>query len=447
VIAGCAMTTKRDTVTTSGFGGQANGEIGLATRALSALNAGDATAAIGFAERAVAKTPDDAGFRSMLGHAYFGAGRFASAEAAYKDALTLYSNQPQTVLKLALAQIAQGKHSEALAFLEAGRTVLDPANYGLAVALAGRPAEAVSVLDAAARVPGADGRIRQNLALAYALMGDWAQARLIAAQDVPAGELDARLQQWMQLAKPARTFDQVASLTGVKPNPADPGQPVRLALAKTATAVAQAAPVPHPVPQAPVAAPEPQLAYAAPEPVAYPSADPQPQPYYAEAAPPPPPLPPENANRVPASSITVKLPPARDIREVAPPPARVVRAVAAAKPAKLRRAAAPVQRAAASPAALRRGNASAVVQLGAYGSPQRVLAAWNAAARRHHALRSYAPISARFTGPRGTVYRLAVKGFGSASEASALCASLRRSGANCFVRNVAGDAPVQLAAR
>jgi hypothetical protein len=184
------------------------------------------------------------------------------------------------------------------------------------------------------------------------------------------------------------------------------------------------------------------MAYAAPEP--------QPQPEYAEAAPlpPPPPLPPENANRVPVSSVTVKLPPARDIREVAPPqPARVVRTAAAAKPAKLRAVAAPVQRAAARPAALRRGNATAVVQLGAYGSPQRVLAAWNAAARRHQALRSYAPISARFTGPRGTVYRLAVKGFGNAGEASALCASLRRSGANCFVRNVAGDAPVQLAAR
>jgi hypothetical protein len=188
----------------------------------------------------------------------------------------------------------------------------------------------------------------------------------------------------------------------------------------------------------------PQLAYAAPEPVTYAASEPQPEPEYAEAAPPPPPLPPENVNRVPASSVTVKLPPARDVREVAPrQPAQVIRAAAAPKPAKLRRAAAPLQRA----GALRRGNASAVVQLGAYGSPQRVLAAWNAAARRHHALRAYAPISARFVSPRGTVYRLAVKGFGSAGEASALCASLRRSGASCFVRNVAGDAPVQFAAR
>ena len=41
--------------------------------------------AIDLAERAVAKTPDDAGFRALLGNAYFAGGRFASAEAAYKD--------------------------------------------------------------------------------------------------------------------------------------------------------------------------------------------------------------------------------------------------------------------------------------------------------------------------------------------------------------------------
>jgi Flp pilus assembly protein TadD len=436
-IAGCA-TTNRQSVTSSGFGGQANGEIGLATRALAALNSGDPAGAIGFAERAVAKTPDDAGFRSILGNAYFAAGRFASAEAAYKDALKIYSNQPQTLLKLVLAQVALGKHSEALGFLEAGRNILDPANYGLAMALAGRPSDAVTVLEAGARVPGADARVRQNLALAHALTGDWAKARVVAAQDVPAGELDARLQQWMQLAKPSRASDQVASLTGVAPAASDPGQPIRLALAGPELKVAQAAPALASEPL-PVAAPEP-LAEAAFVP---------PAPEQPELAPPPP-----NPDRI-ASSITVKLPPAREVGEPAPPPPPaaapysplVTVAAAPAAPIKMRRAAAPVMRATARRAALRRGTASAVVQLGAYGSPQRVLAAWNSAARRYGALRSYAPMSARFVSARGPVYRLAVRGFGSTGEAIALCASLRRSGAGCFVRNVAGDAPVHLASR
>src|SRR5215213_9060317 len=113
------------------------GEVGLATRAMAALNANDAATAIDFAERAVAKTPDDAGFRALLGNCYFAGGRFASAEAAYKDSLSMYSNQPQVVLKLVLVQIAQGKGSEAVSYLDAARAELDPADYGLAMALAG----------------------------------------------------------------------------------------------------------------------------------------------------------------------------------------------------------------------------------------------------------------------------------------------------------------------
>jgi cell division septation protein DedD len=98
-------------------------------------------------------------------------------------------------------------------------------------------------------------------------------------------------------------------------------------------------------------------------------------------------------------------------------------------------------------AAVRRGNAPAVVQLGAYGSPERVLTAWNGAAKKYGALKAYVPMSARFQSAKGTFYRLSVKGFNSFGEANALCASLRREGGTCFVRDVAGDAPVQYASR
>ncbi len=439
-LAGCATSSKQN-VTTSGFGGQADGEIGMATRALAAMEAREFATAVGYAERAVTRTPDDAGFRSILGNAYFGAGRFASAESAYKDALAIYSNQPQTVIKLALAQIAQGKNSEALSFLEAGRNIVDAANYGLAVALAGRPAEALAVLEGAARMPAADARIRQNLALAHALNGDWSKARLVAGQDVPAGQLDERLQQWMQLAKPTRASDQVASLLGVTPAARDPGQPVRLALVKPGARLAEAIAQSHPADSEQQL--EQQVAYA-------PAPPPAPEPQVAEFAPPPPPPPPFNPQRVAVGQITMKLPPAREIGEAAPPPPPADIAFTAEyvqpKP-RLRRAAAPVQRAAARPAALRQGKSPAVVQLGAYGSPKGVLAAWNAAASRHVALRAYRPTSARFVSASGPVYRLAVKGFASTGEATALCVALRRKGGSCFVRNQSGDAPVHLASR
>jgi hypothetical protein len=93
------------------------------------------------------------------------------------------------------------------------------------------------------------------------------------------------------------------------------------------------------------------------------------------------------------------------------------------------------------------GKSSAVIQLGAYASPQRVSAAWNIAARRHNVLKSYVPMSARFNSVKGPVYRLSVKGFASDREARLVCESLRRAGGSCFVRNVAGDAPVQFASR
>ena len=83
----------------SGFGGPVNsGELGLATKAQLALAANDIESAISLAERAVERSPEDAGFRALLGNSYLAGGRFASAEAAYRDSLSIYAAQPQVVL-------------------------------------------------------------------------------------------------------------------------------------------------------------------------------------------------------------------------------------------------------------------------------------------------------------------------------------------------------------
>lgn len=410
--AGCVSSHNRFAV--KEMSSKPTGEVGLATRAMAALNSNNVPQAIDFAERAVAKTPTDAGFRALLGSAYFAGGRFKSAEAAYKDSLALYSNQPQIVLKLALVEIAQGKNDQALSFLNAGRDVLDPADYGLAVALAGQPQQAIDVLQSAARSQDADSRVRQNLALAYALAGDWTNARTVAAQDVPADQLDARIHQWMQMATPGQQSTAVASLVGVKAAPVDPGQPVRLALRQTDTQMAAAAPAQVPQP-APVPQPQ-QVAELAPPPAPPVTAPASAPVEVASAAPAPEPMP----------FVTVP----RN-REKTSAPTRVA---SAPKP--------PVRA-----ASFARGNSGPVVQLGAYSSAKSVLAAWNANARKYRALVSYTPMSARFASGRSTFYRLSVKGFGSVNEAVALCSSLRHSGGSCFVRNVAGDTPVQIAMR
>lgn len=422
IMSGCAAPSSH--VSSASFGGKTNGEIGLATRALAALNSNNVPVAIDFAERAVQKTPDDAGFRALLGSAYFAGGRFKSAEQAYKDSLQIYSNQPQVVLKLALVEIGLGKSNEALGFLEAARDVLDPADYGLAVALAGRPNDAIQVLQTAARGSDADARVRQNLALAYALAGDWTNARTVASQDVPADQLDARIHQWMQMATPGKESTAVASLIGVTPAAIDPGQPTRLALNKvnSDTRLASATPAPAPTPP-PSPVPQDQFAAAAPAPAPVQAAPVAPAPVeMAQAAPPPTPEP-----------FAYVSPPAKKAQ--AKKAQKSAQASAAPKASKIQTA------------SLRRGNSRAVVQLGSYSNSKSVLTAWNAAARRYHSLQEYAPVSARFSSQRGTFYRLSVQGFGSVNEAAALCSSLRRSGGSCFVRYVAGDAPVEIASR
>lgn len=412
MISGCAAPQKF-----TGFGGEARGDVGLATRALAALNSNDIPTAVDLAERAVEKTPNDAGFRTLLGNAYFAAGRFQSAETAFKDSLTIYSNQPQAVLKLALVEIALGKRDEAVAFLEGARSSLDPANYGLALALAGRPADAIAVLEPAARQPGADARIRQNLALAYALSGDWTEARTVAAQDVAANELDARIHQWMQLANPSKPSDQVAALVGVKPAAVDQGEPVRLALGHTDTQLAEAAPaaMPAPQPDAPTSDVAPVVPTAS---VTVPL--PEPKPELAEAP-------------VSVAMMAAAAPEAPAAFAAFMPK----KATPTAKPAKPHRVA----------ATAKRGNRDAIMQLGSYRSPEQVAAGWAHLTKRYPALQGYLPMKARFDSANGTFWRLSVQGFDSQREAIARCEQLKSNGGRCFVRGFAGDAPVQIASR
>jgi D-alanyl-D-alanine carboxypeptidase len=428
MIAGCAAPQNR-AVTAGSI--KADSDVALGVRAAAALSANDYATAVSLAERAAAKTPNDATIRALLGNAYFGAGRFASAESAFKDSLFVESNQPRVILKLVLVEIAQGKTADALNYLEAGKTVIDPSDYGLALALAGRPQDGVAVLDAAARASSADSQIRQNLALAYALSGDWTNARTIAAQDVPADQLDSRIHQWMQLVTPHRASDQVAALVGVTPAAIDPGQPVQLALRQADTRLAEATPASAPAPAASVTV---TLPPARPAPVEVAQV--------APVAPPPPPA----FQEVPVEQPTVTIAQAAMASPEAP--AAFAAMMTNFHPTAPIRKAAPVRHAAAPrPSPVRNGNSAAVVQLGAYGSPQRVAAAWNTAARRFGGLRGYTPMSARFDSPQGIVYRLSVKGFTSYGEASGLCLAVRRAGGNCFVRNFAGDAPVQIAMR
>ncbi|WP_114228119.1 MULTISPECIES: SPOR domain-containing protein [Sphingomonas] len=438
LIAGCAGPTANMKVS-GGFARPVDTQLGIATRALAALQAGNKDEAVRLAERAVAATPTDAGFRSLLGNVYMAEGRFASAETSYKDSLSLLPDQGAVAMKLVLSQIAQGKNAEALAMLDQLRNTTDPADVGLAMALAGQPGNAVALLDEAARRPEADARTRQNLALAHALAGDWDNARVVAAQDVPADQVDARIAEWMKLAAPQAGATKVATLIGVTPAASDPGQPIRLALRDATGSVRMAEAAPAPVEVA-AAAPAPMIAATA-------AADTTVMNDAGFAAPAAPVV--SAPVAVAASAVTVALPAATPAPEQAGPLADIAENLDALRHEPVRASGAlPKVSELRRSAAIRFANSGVVVQLGAYGSQGKLQAGWAKLSRSHKGvLGRYVPTTAHFKAPIGPVYRLSLQGFASNAEARQVCEGLKSAGAACFVRNVAGDAPIAFASR
>lgn len=181
------------------------------------------------AEKAVAKAPRDASLRVELANAYLGAGRFEAAVVTFEDAISLGVNSPRTALSLALAYAGSGHNAKALTVLDQWRDSIPASDYGLAIALAGETSRGVAVLSDELRGGTVDAKLRQNLAYAYALDGRWREARLMAAQDLPADQLDARISEWAMQGRAQDYRKRVAGLLGA-PVRSDSGQPEHLAL-------------------------------------------------------------------------------------------------------------------------------------------------------------------------------------------------------------------------
>lgn len=200
-----------------------------AEHAEKALAKGKASKAVQHAEAAVLANPREGHTRTLLANAYLKDGRFASAASTFAEAIELGDTAPRTIISYTLAQIAIGDQVGALTTLDRFESALDPADFGLAIALAGRPDQGVHVLSNALRAGQNTPKVRQNLAYSYALQGNWRAARVMAAEDVPAGEVGDRMAQWAAMVRPEAFTARVASLLGVTPQ-ADPGQPKMLAL-------------------------------------------------------------------------------------------------------------------------------------------------------------------------------------------------------------------------
>ncbi|MCD2325262.1 SPOR domain-containing protein [Sphingomonas sp. IC-56] len=391
-----------------------------AARKALAKRQGDA--AVQHAELAVANDPTNAAYRALLGQSYLLAGRFASAAQALSDALTLNPQDGAVALNLSLAKIAQGDWAGARSMLQANAERIPASDRGLAFALAGDPVTAVDILMPAARDASATAKTRQNLALAMALTGRWKEAAEIASMDMSPDQLQTRIGEWMQFARPTNAYDQVASLLNVRPVQ-DAGQPVALALSQQpGIAVAAAAPAPSSVDQfmpgvpadapavvaqaTPVEAP----VEAAPEPVQV--AGTGPQVVFGARA--------EMVQPVAAAPVraaAIRAEPARAAK-----PVRVAKATAQ-KPAEARTTRQP-------------GNY--YVQLGAYENAAVARDGWARYARRVPALTGVTPQGMNVSTRAGNFYRLSVGGF-ARQDAAALCGQVKAKGGICFVRAQAGD--------
>ena len=233
-------------------GGIGGSKTASASDAATARADGNTEKAITLAEQAVLAAPNDPAAKAELGSSSLAAGRFASAQQALEEALVLGDVSPRTALRYALASIALGDNRAAIETLGEWRDAIAPADLGLAYALAGNPELGAQIMQNALRGGENTPTMRQNLAYAYALGGNWAAARIIAAEDVAPGELDARISEWARVARPEDYTARIANLLGVQPQ-ADSGMPAQLALggapnadqmlAKAAAATAAASPV------------------------------------------------------------------------------------------------------------------------------------------------------------------------------------------------------------
>ncbi len=396
-----------------------------AAKSRAALSAHDGASAVRWAERAVAASPNDADHRLTLGQAYLAAGRFASAEASLRDSLALVPDQPRAAYDLALAQIAQAMPAEALVTLAGVKGRVPDADLGLALALAGDRPNGIAVLTDLVRAGKSDARARQNLALVFALDGQWSQARGLAMQDTAPDRLEAKLSDWSVMAKQPVGARQVAAMLGVAPAPSDPGRPAALALAA-------------PTGKAPVA-----LALAAPVPIA--PSIPQ---TIAAATPLPVVSIPLDAPAVPTPAVEMaRLQPATPMPEVPAMLAARPTGSATSPPHLVRVATAHPSREGVAPGPLLRTGSEPgfVVQLGAFARPAALDVAWARAERLSPRFAAFSAVRGTTRHLGGTLVRLSIGGFGTRGDAAGVCTEIKARGGTCFVRGTLGDRPWQWA--
>jgi Flp pilus assembly protein TadD len=176
-------------------------KLGLGQSYLS-IGAGDEAAAL-FRD-VLAKRSGDSAARRGLASALLSMGQPGLAEQQIDAALQADARDYRALNLLGVTLDMQGRHAEAQANYRRGIELAPDyialrSNLGLSLAITGEPLEAIAQLVAVASRPGADARVRQNLAFAYAMAGNLENALQLCRRDLDERSAQRQLGYFMQL--------------------------------------------------------------------------------------------------------------------------------------------------------------------------------------------------------------------------------------------------------
>jgi Flp pilus assembly protein TadD len=200
-------------------------EVAIAyARALTAL--GERTQAASVLQQASMRNPDNKAVLGAYGRALADVGNYAQALEVLGRAHTpdqpdwrILSAQGAVLDQMGQHQEAQSYYSSALKMAPDEPSVLS--NLGLSYALAKDLPKAEATLRRAVERPGADRRVRQNLALVVGLQGRFAEAESIARADLPPEEAAANVAYLKQMMSDHNDWAQLAPSAKTRKRPPD----------------------------------------------------------------------------------------------------------------------------------------------------------------------------------------------------------------------------------
>lgn len=177
---------------------------------------GKNTQALAVMQQIAIANPADRDVLAAYGKSQAAAGQLEQALSTIQRAQTpdrpdwrLYSAEGAVLDQLGRSNEARSRYRQALDLKPNDPSVLS--NLGMSYVLSSDPRTAETYLQSAIAQPGADSRVRQNLALVVGLQGRFAEAERIAVQELSPQQAQANLtylramlsqqNSWQQLAK------------------------------------------------------------------------------------------------------------------------------------------------------------------------------------------------------------------------------------------------------